>query len=86
MLASLAIFGLLIYLAPRLKRGWALISLYMVLAGTTRFLLEFLRFSRDGQIQAQSIAFGVAVIGALGLYWVMKRTPARQSRIGMSEV
>lgn len=85
MLASLAIFGFLMYLAPRLKRDWAMISLYMMLAGTVRFLNEFLRFNRDGQLQAQSIALTVAVTGAIIFIFVLRRSSRKNEKLVLEQ-
>ena len=74
MLASFAIFGILLYLTPRLTRDWSMIGAYLVFAGIERFAVEFLRFSRDGQLQAQLTAAGIAVAGAFILVQVLRRS------------
>lgn len=80
-LAALAIFGVLLYLQPRLKRDWSMILAYLTLAGTERFLVEFLRFNRDGQLQARLLALSVAMAAGLTLLWILRRsTPKTASQ------
>ncbi len=84
--SSLVILGILIWLRRYLKRDWAMILVYLVLAGTERFLVEFVRFhngempgvTRQGQWQQQYLALATAVVAAAALVWVQKR-PLKQS-------
>lgn len=76
--ASLVIFGVLIYLRPRLKRDWALLCAYLVMAGLERFLVEFVRtqYQRAGQLQMQVLALATALVAGAVLVWIYRR-PAR---------
>lgn len=71
--ASILIFLLLLYLWPRLKRDWEIFLAYLVMAGTERFLVEFVRFDRSGQTQQQLLAIITAVVAAVLLVWVHTR-------------
>ena len=77
--SSLVIFLILMYvLRGRLKRPGAMISAYLVMAGVERFLVEFLRMHRDGQLQAQVVSIIVAVLAAGGLVLIYRRRPQEQ--------
>ena len=75
--ASLLIFFALLYLWPRLKRDWELFLVYLVMAGSERFLVEFVRFDRPGQTQQQLLAIATALIAALALAWIHMRPRSR---------
>ena len=79
--SSVVIFLILMYvLRGRLKRPGAMISAYLVMAGTERFLVEFVRMHRDGQLQAQVISVIVAVLAAGALVLIYKRRPQDQDQ------
>ena len=86
--SSLVIFGIVLYMRRWLKRDWALVCLYLVLAGVERFLVEFVRFhngempgiTRQGQAQQQYGALAIAVLAGAALYWVQKR-PVRRLEV-----
>lgn len=73
--ASLLIFLALLWLWPRLKRDWELFCAYLVMAGTERFLVEFVRATegRQGQLQQQLLALGTAMVAAVALIWIHTR-------------
>ncbi len=71
--SSLAIFAVIMYLRPRLKRDWSMACLYLALAGTERFLVEFVRMQRPGQLQQQLLALGTAIVGLVAFVWVQTR-------------
>lgn len=75
--SSLVIFGILLYLWPRLNRKGALLCAYLVMAGTERFLVEFVRFNREGQVQQQVLALATAIAAAAALVWIQKRPASR---------
>lgn len=86
---GLVMFGILWRLRDhRHAEGW-LFGVYCVLAGTERFLVEFLRAKDDrfpwaaGLSMAQLIALGIVVAGVLIMAW-RKRTG--EGRPGISEV
>ncbi|HSU91160.1 MAG TPA: prolipoprotein diacylglyceryl transferase family protein, partial [Sporolactobacillaceae bacterium] len=57
----------------------SLIFWYMVLAGAARFIVEFVRINPRvfyGLSEAQLIAFGMVVVGALALAVSAKRKPS----------
>ncbi len=71
--SSLVIFGILMYLRPKLKRDWSMICLYLALAGTERFLVEFVRMQREGQLQQQLLALGTAIVAGVAFIWIQTR-------------
>ncbi len=86
--SSLVIFGIVLYMRRWLKRDWALVCFYLVLAGLERFLVEFVRFhngempgvTRQGQAQQQYGALAMAIAAGAALIWVQWR-PQRQARL-----
>ncbi len=79
-LALLLIFALLWFLRRRtFPAGW-LFGLYLVLSGTERFLVEFVRAKDDrllwGFTTAQGIA-ALAIVGGLALLVALRRRPGR---------
>jgi phosphatidylglycerol:prolipoprotein diacylglycerol transferase len=77
-LASLVIFAILLWLRLRFKRDWAMLCAYLVMAGLERFLVEFVRFQREGQLQQQYLALATAIVSAAALVWLLRR-PQRQA-------
>ncbi|MCL4472705.1 MAG: prolipoprotein diacylglyceryl transferase [Actinobacteria bacterium] len=71
--SSLAIFAIIMYLRPRLKRDWSMACLYLAIAGTERFLVEFVRMQREGQLQQQLLALGTAIIALAAFVWIQTR-------------
>jgi phosphatidylglycerol:prolipoprotein diacylglycerol transferase len=82
MLAFLAIFFVLWRLRGVDRPPWWLFGVYMILAGTERFLIEFIRLNAPlwlGLTEAQLVSIGVVAAGAgtvLLLEKRRKRTPA----------
>lgn len=76
--AALAIFGILLYLRPRLKSNGAMISAFLVMAGIERFLVEFVRFERDGQLQQQYLGLATAILAGIALFFIQKRARSAQ--------
>ncbi|HEU4980478.1 MAG TPA: prolipoprotein diacylglyceryl transferase family protein, partial [Solirubrobacterales bacterium] len=61
----------------RLTNG-LLFALYLVLAGTGRFLVEFIRLNDEvalGLTQAQLISLGMILVGGVWLLLAARRTP-----------
>jgi len=77
--SSILIFFVLMFLRKRLKRDWALGCLYLVMAGTERFLVEFVRANRNGQVQQQVLALVTAILAAVAFIWIQTR-PQRVSQ------
>lgn len=75
--AAFAIFFALLYLRRWLKRDWSLFLVFMVMAGVERFLVEFVRWERHGQVQQQVLAVATALTAALALAWVLRRQAGR---------
>jgi phosphatidylglycerol:prolipoprotein diacylglycerol transferase len=77
--SSLLIFLVLLWLWPRLKRDWELFCAYLAMAGTERFLVEFVRATegRQGQTQQQLLALGTAIVAGLVLIWIHTRPEPR---------
>lgn len=75
--SALAIFLVLMYLRKRLKTTWSLFCAFLVMAGVERFLVEFVRFNREGQSQQQVLAAVTAVGAAIALYLLERRAPSR---------
>ncbi len=71
--ASLLIFLALLWLWPRLERDGELFLAYLVMAGGERFLVEFVRFERPGQLQQQLLALATSVAAAVTLFYVHRR-------------
>jgi phosphatidylglycerol:prolipoprotein diacylglycerol transferase len=71
--ASLFIFALMVWLiSPRVKRQGAIFFIYLVLSGTERFLVEFIRTNQSvalGMTQQQWISIALFVIGIAGAWW-----------------
>ncbi len=79
--SSLLIFIIVMLLRKKLKRDWALACVYLIMAGMERFLVEFVRANRPGQIQQQVLALGTALVAAAALIWVQTRPdPAARAR------
>jgi phosphatidylglycerol:prolipoprotein diacylglycerol transferase len=76
----IAAFWLLWRLRGRLDRPWQLFGLFLVIAGTERFLIEFIRRNDSvlaGLTTAQLIGLVLAVIGAAILVQRSQSRPAR---------
>jgi len=71
--ASLFIFALMVWLiSPRVKRQGVMFFVYLVLAGTERFLVEFVRTNEPvalGLTQQQWISIALFVLGSAGIWW-----------------
>jgi phosphatidylglycerol:prolipoprotein diacylglycerol transferase len=76
-LAALAAFALLWALRKRPMAAGMLFSIYLVLAGTERLLVEFIRLNPlyVGLSQAQWISIGMIVLGAM-MFWTLRNRPA----------
>ncbi len=75
--ALLLLFGLLWYLRERFERPGRLFSIYLVLAGTERFLVEFLRAKDDRLLWGGfTVAQLIAVLILLGGLVLMSRPTA----------
>ncbi len=76
---TMGLVALLLWrLRDRLKAG-LLFALYLLLAGSERFLVEFLRRNDDvalGLTQAQLISLGMIIAGAVWLTLGLRRSPA----------
>jgi phosphatidylglycerol:prolipoprotein diacylglycerol transferase len=72
-LGSLFIFALLVWVfSPRIKREGTIFFIYLILAGTERFLVEFVRTNPVvalGLTQQQWISIGLFVVGIAGIWW-----------------
>lgn len=77
--SALGIFAILLYLRPRLKNNWEMFLAFLVMAGIERFLVEFVRFNREGQTQQQYLALATAVVAGVVLAWLRTR-PAGKAR------
>lgn len=71
--SSFLIFVFVLLLRKKLKRDWALGLVYLILAGIERFLVEFVRADRHGQVQQQVLALATALVAGAALAWVQKR-------------
>jgi len=72
------VFAILWSMRKREHPAGSLIFWYMVLAGAARFLVEFVRINPRvfyGLSEAQLIAFGMVVVGAVALAVSAKRKP-----------
>jgi phosphatidylglycerol:prolipoprotein diacylglycerol transferase len=82
MIAFLAIFLVLLRLRGVDRPPWWLFAVYMILAGTERFLIEFIRTNAPlwlGLTEAQLVSIGVVAVGAVTVLLLEKkrrRTPA----------
>lgn len=70
---GVVIFLVLWYLRPRLKSKGGTFAAFLVLAGLERFVVEFVRSPRGGQVQQQVLALGMAVIAATALIIMRRR-------------
>lgn len=73
-LSSLLIFVVLMLVRKKLKRDWALATLYIALAGLERFLVEFVRANRTGQSQQQILALVTALVAGGAFIWIQVRS------------
>ncbi len=74
---GLAIFGFLYWLRPRAGFTGQVFSLYLILAGTARFFIEFIRTNEHyalGLTGSQIIGIIIVVIGGCLLYWLPRRS------------
>ncbi|MFB0515783.1 MAG: prolipoprotein diacylglyceryl transferase [Candidatus Neomarinimicrobiota bacterium] len=79
---GLAIFGFLYWLRPRAGFAGQVFSLYLILAGTERFFIEFIRTNRHyalGLTGAQFFGIIAVVIGGILLYWLPRRSKVDSS-------
>lgn len=76
-LAAVAAFALLWALRKRPMAAGMLFSIYLVLAGIERLLVEFIRLNPLylGLSQAQWISIGMIVLGAM-MFWTLRNRPA----------
>ncbi|UCD37746.1 MAG: prolipoprotein diacylglyceryl transferase [Fidelibacterota bacterium] len=73
---GLGIFGFLYWYRSKARFAGQVFSLYLILAGTERFFIEFIRTNRHyflGMTGAQIIAIIMIVIGGYLLYWLPRR-------------
>ncbi|MFA6107945.1 MAG: prolipoprotein diacylglyceryl transferase [Candidatus Latescibacterota bacterium] len=78
-LSNLGIFGVLWATRRRLSRPGLSFSLYLVLTGLARFLVEFIRINPRvlwGLSDAQLISLGMILAGVAGLGWLTRRKDA----------
>lgn len=78
-LAMLAVFFVLWRLRDRLDRPWQLFGLWAVLAGTERFLVEFVRRNDEvaaGLTTAQFVSIGFVAAGVAFMLWARGRPRA----------
>ncbi|MHB9112531.1 MAG: prolipoprotein diacylglyceryl transferase [Thermoleophilia bacterium] len=78
--ASLLIFAVLMLVRKKLKRDWAMICLYLTLAGLERFLVEFVRANRTGQSQQQILALATAMVAGAAFIWIQSRPSPEPGR------
>jgi phosphatidylglycerol---prolipoprotein diacylglyceryl transferase len=75
---TMGLVALLLWrLRDRLTNG-LLFALYLLLGGTERFLVEFIRRNDDvaiGLTQAQLISLVMMLIGGAWLLWAIRRAP-----------
>lgn len=71
--SGLLIFAVLMYLRPYLKGKWEMFLAFLVMAGFERFLVEFVRFNREGQLQQQYLALTTAIVAGTLLVWLRTR-------------
>ncbi|GAG24155.1 unnamed protein product, partial [marine sediment metagenome] len=79
---GLAIFGFLYRFRSRARFTGQTFSLYLILAGTERFFIEFIRTNERyalGLTGAQFVGIIVIVIGGYLLYWLPRRSKADTS-------
>ncbi|MHB0866556.1 MAG: prolipoprotein diacylglyceryl transferase [Thermoleophilia bacterium] len=72
-ISGVVIFLVLWYLRPRLKGKGSIFLVFLVLAGLERFLVEFVRAQRPGQVQQQVLALGMAAIAVVALVIMRQR-------------
>jgi prolipoprotein diacylglyceryltransferase len=74
-LMGLAIFGILMSIRKLLKTPGYLFSIYLILNGIERFLIEEVRINKPYEIigiqftQAQIIAIGLMILGCIGFWY-----------------
>jgi prolipoprotein diacylglyceryl transferase len=83
---GLIIFTILWILRKRMVVPGYLFSLYLILNGIVRFLIEGIRVNRQYYIlgvemtQAQMIAIGIILLGAVGFWYFKKRETGKKQR------
>ncbi len=86
MLASLAIFGILVLIEKRRRFGGQVFLSYVALYAVYRFLIEFMRKGVTAEVafagltEAQVVSI-VMFVGAVICLWVRSRRPATEDRI-----
>jgi phosphatidylglycerol:prolipoprotein diacylglycerol transferase len=78
--SAVAIFFVLLYLRNRLRSKWSLFMAFLVMAGIERFLVEFVRFQREGQLQQQLLGLATALCAGVALFVIEKRGRTAASR------
>jgi phosphatidylglycerol:prolipoprotein diacylglycerol transferase len=82
--AEALIFGVLWWRIRRPHQPGQIISMYLVLYGTVRFLVEFVRFHEQGNLwgtpldASQWIALGLIALGAV---WLVKAGQAKTAKV-----
>lgn len=71
------IFTVLIFLRKHLMAKWSVFCAFLIMAGTERFLVEYVRFNRDGQMQQQILAIITASVAGVALFIIEKRERSR---------
>ncbi|MHB1390164.1 MAG: prolipoprotein diacylglyceryl transferase [Thermoleophilia bacterium] len=71
--SGVVIFLVLWYLRPRLQARGSMFAAFLMMAGVERFLVEFVRAQRPGQVQQQVLALGMAVIAATVMVIMRRR-------------
>ncbi|MBE0649021.1 MAG: prolipoprotein diacylglyceryl transferase [Bacteroidales bacterium] len=91
-LMGLVIFGILMSIRRLLKTPGYLFSIYLILNGVERFLIEEVRINKPYEMmgiqvtQAQIIAIGLMVLGCMGFWyfrWLKKKVGRKVGRIEM---
>ncbi len=83
-LGALALFYLLWHLRKKNLIDGQLFMLYLVLAGFSRFLVEFIRLNPSlafGLTEAQLVALGMVVAGIAGWIYFSKRSPEQNFKV-----
>lgn len=73
---GLSIFGFLYTYRPKARFVGQITALYFLLAGTERFLIEFIRTNRKyalGLTGAQFFSLAMIILGAVLIYWLPRR-------------